>query len=212
MKRILIINNEKDYDDFGWIPVIMEAISKIEKIEFVVIHHSEISKEKLDEINPDLIYSTGRVTYDWDIEEILEDYAAELEMMKTTTIPVLGVCAGLQLMAIAYGAGFGKMVETADDEEAIRETGFQEIEIIKDAPLLENLSNPFRCYELHRDEIKDVPEGFELLASTEMCKRQAIKHKEKSLYGVQFHPEQYTNEYLDGQVILKNFLKMANIR
>lgn len=210
MKKILIINNEKDHNDFGWIPEIMEAIAKIEKTEFAIIHHSEISKEKLDEINPDLIYSTGRATYDWEIEEILEDYSSELEMMKNTNIPVLGVCAGLQLMAIAYGSGFGKMVETAENEEAIREKGFQEIEIIKDDPLLENLSNPFRCYEFHRDEIKDVPEGFELLASTEMCERQVIKHKEKNLYGVQFHPEKYNDENLDGQVILRNFLKMAD--
>lgn len=210
MIKILIINNEKDNDDLGWVPLIKEAISKIEDVEFVVIHHSEISKEKLDKISPDLIYASGRATYDWTLEEILEDYDKELKVLKDTIIPWLGVCAGEQLIAVAYGGGFGKMIETADDEEAIRETGFPAINIINDAPLLENLDNPFHCFELHRDEVKSLPDEFILLASTEMCKFQAIKHKEKNLYGVQFHPEQYTDEHLDGKIILKNFLSMAN--
>ena len=211
MKKILIINNEKDKDDFGWIPIIKEAISKIEETKFVVIHHSEISKESLDEINPDLIYATGRVTYDWTIEEILKDYDAELKMFQNTAIPTIGVCAGHQLMAIAYGATFGKMVETAEDEETIRETGFQDIEIIKNAPLFKDLDNKFRCYELHRDEVKSIPDNFELLASTEMCKIQAMKHKNKNLYGVQFHPEQYNDQNLDGKVILTNLLNLTNV-
>jgi len=209
-KKLLIINNEKDADDFGWIPVIKKAISIIEEVEFVVIHHSEISEEKLEEIRPDLIYATGRVTYDWTLEEILEDYASEIEMMKTTEIPTLGVCAGHQLMAIAYGASFGKMVEEAEGEEPIRETGFQEISIIEQAPILNNLDNPFVCYEFHRDEVKGMPDEFILLASTDMCRIQAMKHRKKNLFGVQFHPEQYNNENLDGQVILKNFLNMAH--
>ena len=209
-KKLLIINNEKDVDDYGWIPIIKEAISKIEEVEFVVIHHSELSKEKLEEINPDLIYATGRVTYDWDLEEIEEDYSEELKMMQNTEIPTIGVCAGLQLMAIAHGASFGKMIEEPEGEEAIRETGFQELEIIKQSPFLAGLQDSFVVYEFHRDEIKSIPDGFELLASSDMCKVQAITHKERNLLGVQFHPEQYNEENLDGQIILKNFLEMAD--
>jgi GMP synthase (glutamine-hydrolysing) len=209
-KKLLIINNEKDADDFGWISVIKEAISNIEAVEFVVIHHSEISKEKLEEINPNLIYATGRVTYDWTLEEILEDYASELEMMKNTEIPTLGVCAGHQLMAIAHGSSFGKMIEEAEGEEPMRETGFREIKVIKQAAILDSLVNSFVCYELHRDEVKDIPDGFELLASTDMCRIQAMKHKTKNLFGVQFHPEQYNEENLDGKIFLKNFLSMAH--
>lgn len=175
----MIINNERDSDDFGWIPVIKEAISKIEEVEFIVIHHSEISKEKLEEIDPNLIYATGRVTYDWTLEEILEDYSEEIKMMQYTTIPTLGVCAGHQLMAIAHGASFGKMIEEAEGEEPIREIGFQEIKIIKQAPILDSLEDSFVCYEFHRDEVKDIPDGFELLASTDMCRIQAMKHKGK---------------------------------
>lgn len=212
MKRLLIINNEKPTDGLGWIPVIKEAILKIEEVEFIIINHSEITSEKLNEINPDLIYLTGRVkaTSGWTIDEILEDYSAELEMLRNIEIPTLGVCAGHQLIGIAHGSDFGKIVETADGEEDIRELGFQEIELIKSSPLFNKLDNKFVCYQYHRDEVKVVPNGFELLASNKMCKIQAMKHKERNLYGVQFHPEQYNKENTDGKTILSNFLDMAN--
>ncbi|MGI5949898.1 glutamine amidotransferase-related protein [Peptoniphilus sp.] len=208
MKKILIINNEKDADDFGWIPTIKEAILKIEKCEFEVLHHKEINEKTLEKIKPDYIYLTGRVTYDWDLEEILSDYKNEIEMIKTTDTPILGVCAGHQLIAIAYGANFGKMIEVEPGEEDIRETGFTEIEITKHDKIFHGLDEKFRAFELHRDEVKSVPEEFYLLASTEMCKIQAMKHKNRDLYSVQFHPEKYNEENTDGKIILENFLKL----
>lgn len=208
MKKILIINNERDSDDFGWIPIIKEAILKIREYEFEVLHHKKISREILEKINPDYIYLTGRVTYDWDLEEILADYKNEIEMIKATNIPILGVCAGHQLIAIAYGASFGKMVEVEAGEEDIRETDFTEIEIKKYDKIFEGFENKFTAYELHRDEVKSVPEEFDLLASTEMCKIQAMKHKKRNLYSVQFHPEKYNDENKDGKIILENFLKL----
>lgn len=212
MKRLLIVNNEKPTDGFGWIPIIKEAISKIEEVKFIIINHSEITTEKLNEINPDLIYLTGRVkaTSGWTMDEILKDYSAELEMLRDVEIPTLGVCAGHQLIGMAYGSDIGKMVETAEGEEDIREIGFQEVEVIKDSPLFDKLNNKFICYQFHRDEVKSVPDGFELLASNEMCKIQVMKHKGKKLYGVQFHPEQYNEENTDGKIILRNFLDLAN--
>lgn len=208
MKKILIINNERDFDDFGWIPTIKEAILKIEKCEFEVLHHKEIDKEKIKKIKPDYIYLTGRVTYDWDLEEILKDYKKEIEMIKTTDIPILGVCAGHQLIAIVHGASFGKMIEVNPGEEDIRETGFTEIKIKKHDKIFDGFKNKFTAYELHRDEVKGVPDEFDLLASTEMCKIQAMKHKKRKLYSVQFHPEKYNENNTDGKIILENFLKL----
>lgn len=118
----------------------------------------------------------------------------------------MGVCAGHQLIAVAYGGDFGKMVEVQEGEEDIRARDFTEIKLVKDVPLFNGLKDSFVAYELHRDEVKNVPEDFELLASTEMCKIQAMKHKNRDLYSVQFQPEQYNEENTDGKVILENFL------
>jgi GMP synthase (glutamine-hydrolysing) len=209
MKKVLIINNERDIDDIGWIPKIKEAISGIEEVEFVVIHHSEISEDTLAAINPDLIYLSGRVTHNWTITEIHEDYDSELKMLQNIEIPTLGVCAGHQLMALAYGADFGEMVNVKEGEESIREKGFKEMEIRKDSPLFRGLDTAFTCYQDHRDEVKSIPDEFELAASNETCNIQAIQHRSKKFYGVQFHPEQYTEAYSDGKILLENFLNLA---
>lgn len=208
MKKILIINNERDKEYLGWIPDIKEAISKIGDYDFEVIHHSEISDEKIEEIKPDYLYLTGRVGFDWDLEEILKDYDKELKLIKTTKIPTLGVCAGHQLMAIAHGSSFGKMIEVAEGEEDIRESGFTKIDIVKNDGIFSNLGQGLVMYELHRDEVKSLPDDFDLLASTEMCKIQAMKHKDKILYGVQFHPEKYDDNNTDGKVLLEKFLSI----
>ncbi|WP_177183403.1 type 1 glutamine amidotransferase [Lentibacillus persicus] len=208
MQKLLIINNEKDRDDIGWIPQIKKAVSAVENVEFAVIHHSEASKDTLDDINPDLIYLTGRATYDWTIDEILKDYTSIINMLQYTEIPTLGVCAGHELMAIAYGGSFGKMIETEKGKEDVREKGFHKIDVTKETPLFKGLGSHFHCYQDHRDEVKNVPDTFELLASNDMCKIQSIKHREKEFYGVQFHPEQYTEDYPDGKIILQNFLTL----
>jgi len=48
-----------------------------------------------------------------------------------------------------------------------------------------------------------LPPGFTLLASNDVCRIQAIKHESRLVYGVQFHPEAYTEEHEDGKVFWK---------
>lgn len=210
MKKILIINNEKDIDDFGWVDIIKNAISKVEEVEFEVIHHSEIDIDKIEKNDYDLLYLTGRATYDWDLEEIKRDYKKELDLIRETNILTLGVCAGHQLIAVEYEGDFGKMFEVEDGEEDIRERGFNKIKIEKNDRIFDGLNDSLIVYHIHRDEVKSVPPEFDLLGSTEMCKIQIMKHKKKDMYAVQFHPEQYTDEYPDGKTLLKNLLFMNN--
>jgi len=208
VKKVLVVNNEKNKDDLGWIRYIKSAIYSIEEVEFIIIHHSEVHANAIEKIKPDYIYLTGRANQDWTYEEALNDYATTIKMLQNTDIPTLGVCAGLQLIALAHNSSFGKMIEVGEDEEDIRETGFSKIEIKKDSYLFKGLENPFYCYQAHREEVKSVPERFNLLASSEMCKIQAIGHQDKKIYGVQFHPERYNENYLGGKKILKNFLNL----
>ena len=59
----------------------------------------------------------------------------------------------------------------------------------------------------HNDEVTKLPEDFEILASSENCKVQAMKHKSKPLFGLQFHPEVEHTEF--GETIFKNFVKIC---
>jgi GMP synthase (glutamine-hydrolysing) len=62
-------------------------------------------------------------------------------------------------------------------------------------------------YESHYCEIKALPPNFQLLASTPECRIQAMKHRARPLYGVQFHPEDYSDRFPDGRLLLENFFR-----
>ena len=62
-------------------------------------------------------------------------------------------------------------------------------------------------WESHNDEVTEVPAVFKVLASSQNCRVQAMKHQQKQFYGLQFHPEVEHTEY--GEQIFQNFLNMA---
>jgi GMP synthase-like glutamine amidotransferase len=88
--------------------------------------------------------------------------------------PVLGICAGMQSIAAAFG---GKTIRC-------QEIGMTEIETVVDNPLM---SGRFKAYSLH-NMAAEVPSDFTVLAKSALC-AQAMRHKSRPLYGVLFHPE-----------------------
>ena len=111
-------------------------------------------------------------------------------------IPILGICYGHQLLAHLMG---GK-VEKAEKAEF----GIAELFIDKRDEILHGLEAKEKVWMSHSDEVKKLPENFEILAHTKNCKIAAFKHKTKKLYGVQFHPEVIHTR--KGKKIFENFL------
>jgi GMP synthase (glutamine-hydrolysing) len=123
---------------------------------------------------------------------------ADIKAM-TAKVPVLGVCYGAQLTAKIYGG----RVEKSDK----REYGRAILSITKADTLLENVSPSSQVWMSHSDTIKELPEGFELLGTTESIPVAAFKQTKgdgQPLYGLQFHPEVYHSA--EGKTIIKNFL------
>ncbi len=118
------------------------------------------------------------------------------EYLAYADVPILGICAGHQYMAKFFGGEVG--------EAKIPEYGKVEIEIIEEDDLFKNLPKKMIVWESHNDEVIKLPKNFILLASSSSCKIQAMKHKDKPLYGLQFHPEVEHTEY--GKEIFMNFL------
>jgi GMP synthase (glutamine-hydrolysing) len=73
--------------------------------------------------------------------------------------------------------------------------------------LFSGLPKTFNAWESHNDEVKELGKDFQILAHSESCKVQAVKHSKRPLYGVQFHPEVEHTEH--GYDIFKNFLKLC---
>jgi GMP synthase (glutamine-hydrolysing) len=111
-------------------------------------------------------------------------------------IPILGVCYGMQLMVQQLGGS----VERAERGE------YGKASLVIDDPtdLLTNVEDGTTMWMSHGDSVKQLPEGFEVLAHTENTPCAAIANHEKQLYGVQFHPEVVHS--IGGQALIRNFV------
>jgi GMP synthase (glutamine-hydrolysing) len=148
----------------------------------------------VEEIDADaLILSGGAPRIAWDSPKLgnCEDY------IKKFSGPLLGICVGHQLLAMHYGGEAGPA--------KIPEYGLTEIRVTIEDDLFKGLPTSFSVWESHNDEVKSVKD-FIILAESDNCKIQAIKHKTKAQYGLQFHPEVTHTEH--GTQIFQNFINL----
>jgi GMP synthase (glutamine-hydrolysing) len=121
------------------------------------------------------------------------------EFLEKASFPVLGICAGHQYMARFFGG------EVSPSK--IPEFGKVELTILKDDEIFNGVPKKSIAWLSHNDEISKLADVFKLLAESENCKVQAMKHKNKPFYGLQFHPEVEHTEC--GEQIFKNFVKIC---
>ncbi|MDE6207052.1 MAG: glutamine-hydrolyzing GMP synthase [Muribaculaceae bacterium] len=118
----------------------------------------------------------------------------------TAAVPVLGICYGAQLTAYTYGGN----VEPAPS----REYGRARLSMVDaNCPLLAGIDPGAQVWMSHGDTITALPEGFEVVASTDDVRFAAFQAPASAgkLWGVQFHPEVYHSEC--GMQLLSNFAK-----
>ena len=205
MTRILLINNEADPVVTDWIAVLKGSFLGAGAESVNVVHYSELGDPEAYAGQYDCLVLSGREKI-WDPELIEEDYGREIDLIRANEKPAMGICAGMQLIGVAFEADFGRMI---DGEDTIQEEGFVEISRLCDDDLFKGLNRSFPCFCFHGDELKTMPRGFKMLAKSSKCAIQAIRHREKPIYGVQFHPEKWNEQHLDGARIIRNFLRMA---
>jgi GMP synthase (glutamine-hydrolysing) len=123
------------------------------------------------------------------------------EIVSASGRPVLGICAGMQLL--------GRFAGGRIDHAAEPEIGELPVDIVEQDGLFRGLGAQARVFHYHSDELVDLPEGFRLLASSPRCRIQALAHEERGWWGTQFHPESYRSANPDGARILGNFFELA---
>jgi GMP synthase-like glutamine amidotransferase len=197
----------------------------------LIVRYYQLSPELLHQLDVKAVVVGGQYT-------ALPHYSdAELVGVRTVLHqadrPIIGLCGGLQLIAQMYGGTFGPMNASsfeADDpftetplppdmmtsaeaqaQNVRQEQGFMPVRIIQPHPLLDGLVPEPVFFQLHSWEVKTLPDAFQRLAESDQCNVQIIAHKTAPLFGVQFHPERYDEEHLDGRTILKNFFKLAGV-
>ncbi|HXV50556.1 MAG TPA: glutamine-hydrolyzing GMP synthase [Nitrosopumilaceae archaeon] len=150
----------------------------------------DIPVDELTKLNPKgIIFSGGPASVYNSGSPLPENKIFEMKL------PILGICYGHQLIVNNYG---GKI------KRANKEYGSSLLMIDNDSDLLSGLGKSIRAWMSHGDEAEQVPKNFEVIGHTESAKAAAIANMEKSIYGIQFHPEVVHTE--QGTEILKNFV------
>lgn len=111
-------------------------------------------------------------------------------------LPVLGFCYGHQITAVTLGGKVG--------HSEVGEYGRATITRTAGAKLFNSTPMEQTVWMSHRDAVSEVPEGFTVTASTDVCPVAAMECVERKIFTTQFHPEVKHTEY--GQQILSNFL------
>ena len=121
-------------------------------------------------------------------------------------IPILGICYGLQLIA----KNFGGRIKSNTKK---REYGRTLIKKRRNSVLTENFykNRKSEVWMSHQDCVTKLPNNFYTVASSKSSKYAILEHKNKSIFGIQFHPEvSHTNR---GIILLKNFVfKICNAK
>lgn len=130
------------------------------------------------------------------IGEVLDRLGNTSEYLDKAEFPILGICVGMQFMAVHYAgkAGPAELPEFGRAELVIDDQGW----------LFQGLPARFHVWESHNDEVKALGPGFFPLAHSENCRIQAFENRAKTRFGVQFHPEVEHSQF--GEDVFRNFL------
>ncbi|MFC2163204.1 hypothetical protein ACFLRF_05935 [Candidatus Altiarchaeota archaeon] len=139
-----------------------------ESFECEVLHHCRIDDELVKDYEKVILSGTALRDRGY-----LEDEGG-FGWLKTYDKPVLGICAGMQVIGKVFGCKV----------TGCREVGMIRIKTVKENPLF---ADEFTAYTLH-DLALEANHEFKVLARSGKCV-QSIKHDEKPFYGVLFHPE-----------------------
>ena len=167
--KILIINTCKEkLHELEFVKPI-EDILKNNNIKFETIHHKKIKKSKYDKV---IICGTSLQ----DTEFLKHDFS----WIKNETKPILGICAGIQIIGKEFGAKIKEKTEIGFFNEIFKKDFL-------------GMKKEKQVYHLHNN-YTTLPKNFETFATNGIP--QAIKHKQKEIYGVLFHPEVRNEELI----------------
>lgn len=184
---IVLIDN---YDSFTF--NLYQYLSEFASVS--VFRNDEITVEKIKKINPTgIVISPGPGRP--------EDAGISVEVVKKLggVIPILGICLGHEAIGVAYG---GKIVRAKEIFH-----GKSSKIIIKGNDIFEGISRKTEVMRYHSLIIdrESIPKELEIIGETKEGEIMAVKHREKLVFGLQFHPESVFTP--KGKRMLRNFVE-----
>ena len=163
---LIISTNSEPLHELEFVKPIEKILSE-NKIKFKTIHYSNLKSSDLSSANKIIISGTSLKD-----NQFVKDIK-KFEWIKNYEKPLLGICAGMQIVSLIFGAKLKKKTEI----------GFYKENFSKE---FLSIISEHKVYHLHNN-YTTLPKEFK--SFTENKIPQAIKHKSRNIYGVLFHPE-----------------------
>ena len=186
---ILVIDN---YDSFTY--NLVHYIGERGE-EVIVKRNDEVTLQDIDILNPNkIVISPGPCTPN--------EAGISIDLIKASSVPILGVCLGHQSIGAAFG---GKIIKAPE----IFHGKLSEI-THNNKDLFKDIDNPYLVVRYHsliieKDSLPDELEITSVLKDNSDI-IMAVQHKERPIYGVQFHPESIETDF--GKKLIQNFLTL----
>lgn len=159
-----------------------------------VIRNDEMTVKEIEDLNPEYIILSpgpGRPRDAGICESLLREYRKKVK--------ILGVCLGHQAIFEAFGG-------TVTYAKKLMHGKQSEISFDKSEPIFRNIPDNIKIARYHSlaGDASTAPDCLKIIAKTPDGEIMAVKHREKEIYGFQFHPESVLTEY--GKTMLENFI------
>lgn len=183
---ILLIDN---YDSFSY--NVFQLVGSVTE-DMKVIRNDELTIEEIKALEPDAVILSpgpGRP----------ENAGVCEDVVKEINVPILGICLGHQAICEALGGKVTYAKQLMHGKQSVAE-------VDNESPLFKGLDKNITVGRYHSlcADADTLPDCLKVTARTADGEIMAVEHKEKPIYGLQFHPESVLTP--NGLDILKNFL------
>jgi len=211
---------------------ILNNISRLVKRPTTKVAHLSEVATAAKNFAPDAIVLSGTLRdFDYYEQSILDEFG---QFIRETKTPVLAICGGHQLVGLSFGARVITLDKLEQHEQRFARPQEYQYRFIRitapEDPIFKNIncSDPeepariLRVWQNHGLQLDRIPDGFELLATSYLCRNQMMVKRSggQLIYTVQFHLEksfedwnknrtrwEHQNESRDGRIIFENFLQ-----
>jgi GMP synthase (glutamine-hydrolysing) len=184
--KLLVVNNHSDH--------IKELLQKFKEVE--LIDFENLTDKSYDFYDAIILSGSSSLS----VVNHKKEYSRELDLIKKSKKPILGICLGFELINFAFGEELKSLEQ--------KEKGVVTIKLVSKDRIFESLPKEFKVYEAHRWVVTQNKSLKSLAKSKDGI--EAVKHPKKEIYGVQFHPEVFVDKGY-AEKIFRNFLVLGKL-